>query len=418
MPEPALAVVYSSREWADRVVRHVTDHGGGRVRLRVVDARVALEEQFDVLIAEDITSFLNPRFVQEVRRRGRRVLGVYDPEEPTGKERLLDLGVDDVIESTAPAESFVRVLAGIVPAADLGGADAAGDMAVQGLDGAGPLPGRSRGGAPRPRGLLWAIGGPPGGCGASEVSVGLAHALRRRGEASILLDAEDVAPALAQRLALPPIPNIRTAIDAVFHGAGSLSEALMPVSGGFALLAGLANPADWSQVRPQEIVEVAAELAGTGAQVVANIGPALEDLPAAGGPDRYGMSRVLVASADVLVGVGVATPVGVARLVAWIAEVAVLAPGTPLHLAINKAPASRFIRSEVEAELQRSFSPASLHFVPVDDGVDKAAWRGELVAPGPFTRAVEALAASVLHQAGRQSAPVQRRRRRVLGRAS
>jgi MinD-like ATPase involved in chromosome partitioning or flagellar assembly len=413
--EPELAVVYSSREWADRVVRHVTNHGGGRVRLRVVDARVAMEEEFDVLIAEDITSFLNPRFVQEVRRRGRRVLGVYDPEEPTGKERLLDLGVDDVIESTAPAESFVRVLAGILPVEHPGSVD----IDLQGLDAAGPVPGRSAAGGPRARGLLCVVGGPPGGCGASEVSVELAHALRRRGEVPVLLDAEDVAPALAQRLALPPIPNIRTAIDAVFHGAGLLSEALMPVTGGgFDLLAGLANPADWAQVRPQEIAEVAAELSGTGAQVVANVGSALEDLPAAGGPDRYGMSRVLVACADALVGVGVATPVGVARLVAWIAEVVVLAPGTPLHLAINKAPASRFIRSEVEAELQRNFLPASLHFVPVDDGVDQAAWRGELVAPGPFTRAVEALAASVLHQAGRQAAPAPRRRRRMLGRAS
>lgn len=413
--EPALAVVYSSREWADRVVRHVTDHGGGRVRLRVVEARVALEEEFDVLVAEDITSFLNPRFVQEVRRRGRRVLGVYDPEEPTGKERLLELGVDDVIESTAPAETFVRALAGLLPPEDAG----PGDTAVPALDGAGAVPARGPGGVPPARGLLWAVGGPPGGCGASEVSVELAHALRRRGKASILLDAEDVAPALAQRLALPPIPNIRTAIDAVFHGAGLLHEALMPVTGGgFGLLAGLANPADWSQVRPHEIVEVAAELSGSGAQVIANVGSALEDLPAAGGPDRYGMSRALIASADVLVGVGVATPVGVARLVAWIAEVLVLAPGAPLHLAINKAPASRFIRSEVEAELHRSFLPASFHFLPVDDGVDKAAWRGELVAPGPFTRAVEALAASVLHHAGRPATPAPRRRRKLLGRAS
>ena len=39
MAEPELAVVYSPREWANRVVRHITDHGGGRVRLRVVDRR-------------------------------------------------------------------------------------------------------------------------------------------------------------------------------------------------------------------------------------------------------------------------------------------------------------------------------------------------------------------------------------------
>ena len=43
MAEPELAVVYSPREWANRVVRHITDHGGGRVRLRVVDRRAWAE---------------------------------------------------------------------------------------------------------------------------------------------------------------------------------------------------------------------------------------------------------------------------------------------------------------------------------------------------------------------------------------
>ena len=146
MAEPELAVVYSPREWANRVVRHITDHGGGRVRLRVVDRRVCLEEEFDVLIAEDVTSFLDDRFVKELRGRGRRILGVYDPAEPTGKERLLELGVDDVIESTAPAEDFVRSIGRIRPArapepapgvdGDLAGAAAQGDERREG-----PAPG-------------------------------------------------------------------------------------------------------------------------------------------------------------------------------------------------------------------------------------------------------------------------------------
>ena len=59
---------------------------------------------------------------------------------------------------------------------------------------------------------------------------------------------------------------------------------------------------------------------------------------------------------------------------------------------VNKAPASRFVRGEVEAEILRNFAPASLTVVPLDPAVEKAAWRGELVAPGSFTRAVEALA--------------------------
>ncbi|HEY2665497.1 MAG TPA: hypothetical protein VGK51_01520 [Actinomycetota bacterium] len=412
MAEPELAVVYSPREWANRVVRHVTDHGGGRVRLRVVDRRVCLEEEFDVLIAEDVTSFLDARLVSELRRRGRQILGVYDPDEPTGKDRLLELGVDDVIEDRAPAEEYVRKIARILPSTPrltpkLTPPSSArsspvrdGELAAieASLEGAGS-PGHPRIGHPVHglRGRVCAVGGPPGGCGASEVAVELARAGRRRGETSLLVDADEVVPSLAQRLGLPPIPNIRTAIDAVFHGGGRLHDALLPVAaGGFELLAGLANPGDWPQVRPQEAAEVVAELRGLRDHVVVNVGAHTEDLARVGAADRYGVTREVLAAADVVVGVGMATPVGVARLVAWIADVVVLAPGRPVHLVVNRAPASRFVRGEVEAELLRNYAPASLTVVPLDPAVEKAAWRGELVAHGPFTRAVEGLADRVL----------------------
>ena len=424
MAEPELAVVYSPREWANRVVRHITDHGGGRVRLRVVDRRVCLEEEFDVLIAEDVTSFLDARLVSELRRRGRQILGVYDPDEPTGKDRLLELAVDDVIEDRAPAEEFVRKIARILPLTPklaptprptssprsspaLGGELAAIEASLEGADRAGPSAGHP---AHRLRGRICAVGGPPGGCGASEVAVELARAGRRRGETSLLVDADEVAPSLAQRLGLPPIPNIRTAIDALFHGAGRLHDALLPMAaGGFELLAGLANPADWSQVRPQEAAEVVGELRGLRDHVIVNVGAHTEDLARHGGADRYGVTREVLGGADSVVGVGVATPVGVARLVSWIADVVLLAPGRPVHLVVNKAPASRFVRGEVEAEILRNFAPASLTVLPLDPAVEKAAWRGELVGPGPFTRAVEGLADIALAPAARAgAAPGQR----------
>ena len=408
MAEPELAVVYSPREWANRVVRHITDHGGGRVRLRVVDRRVCLEEEFDVLIAEDVTSFLDARLVSELRRRSRQILGVYDPDEPTGKDRLLELGVDDVIEDRAPAEEFVRKIARILPSTPTSTPTLTPGSSPQfspGLDGElaaleASLESADRSGRPsighpahRHRGRVCAVGGPPGGCGASEVAVELAHAGRRRGETSLLVDADEVAPSLAQRLGLPPIPNIRTAIDALFHGAGRLHDALLPVAaGGFELLTGLANPADWPQVRPQEVAEVVGELRGLRDHVIVNVGAHTEDLARLGVADRYGVTRGVLGGTDIVVGVGVATPVGVARLVSWIADVVLLAPGRPVHLVVNKAPASRFVRGEVEAEILRNFAPASLTVVPLDPAVEKAAWRGELVAPGSFTRAVEALA--------------------------
>jgi len=133
--------------------------------------------------------------------------------------------------------------------------------------------------------------------------------------------------------------------------------------------------------------------------VVVNVGALTEDLARQGAADRYGVTREVLAAADAIVGVGVATPVGIARLVAWIADVVAIAPGRPVHLAVNKVSPSRFVRGEVEGEILRSFAPASLHFVPFDEAVETAAWSGALVAPGPFTKAVDALAAAALPRA-------------------
>lgn len=407
MREPELAVVFSPRDWANRVVRYVTDHGGGRVRLRVIDGRVALEEQFDLLIAEDITSFLDARFVQELRRRGRLILGVYDPSEPAGKEGLLKLGVADVIEHTAPSEDFVRKITALVAESGREGQDSLRGSEVEGL-----LPGERAGPGREHDGFVTVVGGPPGGCGATELSIQLARGARQSGESCVLVDADDMAPSLAQRLGLPLIPNIRSAVDALFHNAGRLQDVLVLVGRvGFDVMVGMASAADWSHLRPAEVAEVIGELASLRDHVVVNVGSQLEDLASAGGPDRFGLARAMVGSADSIVGVGLATPLGVTRLLAWVAEVRALAPGSPIHLAVNQAADSSFERGELAEEIRRVFIPNTLHFLPFDQKVRKAGWRGEVVAPGPYTKAVDRAARAILP--GTPARPVPQARSRA-----
>ncbi len=73
---------------ADRVHRFLSDHGGARVRAQVLTPEDALAEDYQVLIIDDICSFLTPRLVAEVQRQGRLVLGVFDPSDPPdAKER-------------------------------------------------------------------------------------------------------------------------------------------------------------------------------------------------------------------------------------------------------------------------------------------------------------------------------------------
>ncbi|HEX2029217.1 MAG TPA: hypothetical protein VHF25_14580, partial [Nitriliruptorales bacterium] len=228
--EPEIAIVVSPRDWAERLHRFVADHGGARVRARVLDAREALDDVYAVLVAEDLTSFLTPRLVEQLHARGRRVLGVHDPGEPWGRRRLDDLGIDETIELDAAPEEFVRAIEALAAGMSLdyeltelvarvGTRPVRADAASGKSDGASP------------GGTLTSVGGPSGGVGVTEVALGLAVALAARGEPTVLLDGDELAPCLAQRLGLPLHPNIRTAIDAVEHRSGRLEDALVEVPG-------------------------------------------------------------------------------------------------------------------------------------------------------------------------------------------
>ena len=91
------------------------------------------------------------------------------------------------------------------------------------------------------------------------------------------------------------------------------------------------------QIRPGEVVRVIDRLAADGATVVADGLGSLQDLA---GPTRgrFATARALAAEADVLVAVCDASPVGVARLLAWTVEARALAPATPVIVAVNRAP--------------------------------------------------------------------------------
>ena len=408
MFEPEIVLAASPREWSQRLHRHVVDHGGARVRATVLDPREALRERCDVFLVDDTTSFLSRHLVDELHCGGRRVLGVYDPDDERGKGDLTDLGVDAVLARTAPPAAFVEAIASLT-ASSRGADDAAFDRLVAQLDERGARPGQTPD-APTADGRLLVVGGPPGGTGATEVTVALGAAAARRGLRAVLVDADDCAPSLAQRLALPLWPNLRTAVDAVAHAEGRLQEALtVAPRAGVAVLAGLSSPRDWADVRPAEVLAVLDRLLDLGVSVAANVGAVLEALPAQG-PQRYGLTRAVVGRADVIVAVGTATPVGVARLLSWSADAAELAPAATLQPLVNRAPVSAFKRDEIADELGRVAGLSPPLFVPEDRRVEAAAWAGEPVADGPFTRAVERLAAALL--------PAPQRRRRWSGPAA
>lgn len=409
---PGIAIVRSSRGWARTLHRYVVDHGGAVVRARPLEERQAIEEGYEVLIADDISSFLSRHIVEELHRRGRRVLGVYDPDEmaasgeSTGKLRLLRLGVDGVIEAHASPEEFVRVIEDLAPArqraqVDLVAAEATIDLAEPQENpfeatGAGQIVLAPRAHMVRRRGIVTAVTGASGGCGVTEVATELARALGRRGERTVLVDGDELAPCLAQRLSLALHPNLRTAVDVVEHGTGRLAECLTVIASNLEVLVGIPHPKDWVELRGSDMSAVVEELARGRPQVVVNASPEIEDLTAFGAADRFGMSRAAINAADSVVIVCTPTPVGVARLIDRVAELTEFVDNKPIHIAINRVQKGTFKRNEIKREIERSFTPASLHFLPSDPRVERAGWEGTLIPAGEFTRAVASSLAGVI----------------------
>ena len=372
MNEIEVALAVSARVWPDRLHRFLADHGGARVRAQVLAPEDALAESYEVLIIDDVSSFLTPRLVQELQRRQRMVLGVFDPADgQDGKERLRECGVDQVIESAASAEEFVVAVRALVALAPYQRADEfeeSEDLATGGR--------------------LIAVGAPPGGCGATEVAIGIASRLARSGP-TVLLDVDEVAPSVAQRLGLSLLPNLRTAIDVIQHRSGDFGRSLQSV-GDVMVLCGFSGERDWMEVRPIELQDLISELRSRFGFLVANVGPLL-DSGGFGDGERVGLSRSVVAAADAVVGVGLGHPVSVSRTISWTLAATSLNATATRSLIINRSPRSVYRRGEIRLEVTRATGLA-VEFLPDDGRVEAAAWVGKPVAAGKFRRAIDRLA--------------------------
>lgn len=385
MSDLELGIVVSARDWDEQLHRFTVDHGGARVRIRVLSPEDAIAETFDVLIVDDITSFLTRHLVDVLHSQRKLVLGVFDSDHSAdGERRLKELGIDHTIEATSPPEEFLRVLDRI--------AEQLGPRAVASVEGVERLAPQ----AEPDRGVVTVVGGPEGGVGSTEVAIAVARHLRGGSRNAVVVDADDVNPSIAQRLGLALHPNLRTAVDALQHRTGGLMGSLtFPRHADVEVLAGLSNPQDWIELRPTEVTAVVDGLAGERSHVVIDISARIEDLSYFGGPPRYALARSMVERADRLVAVGLPTPIGLARLLGWIATARDMAPDLPIHVVINKAPKATYVQGELQAELVRSYLPASITFIPEDRRVADAAWEGESVPSGPFQKGILELVASM-----------------------
>lgn len=352
---PEIALAASAREWPDRLHRHLLDHGGARVVVRVMGPDQATSNRYDVLLIDDISSFLTPRLVTVIKKAGCGVVGVFDPEDgPDAKRRLLECGISDVVESDATADELLHAVR----------------SAVQHRFDSVPDSGTTEDGA-------WSIGvtGATDGVGATEVSVALARSLSRNLE-TVLVDLDPIWPSIAPRLDLPLHPNLRTAVDRILHDSARVSSVIHHV-GHLSVVGGLADHGSAGPISHTEV-----------AMLLDVLGPLKEVLVADLGSlgNAYG---AIISRFDSLALVGTGDPVGVTRLLRSVDRVGGLIEEDRLVVVVNKTLGSRYHESEVRAEISTAYPSLPMVLMPFDRRVSEAMWEGSLTDRGRFARSVE-----------------------------
>lgn len=347
----------SARDWPDRVHRFLLDHGGASVRARVMSASEALETQYEVLLIDDICSFLTPRLVRRLRDQEKDIVGVFSPQDgPDAKRRLLECGVTDVIESNAGPEEFLKAV-----------------VAATGYRGSGQKDRRPR---RRASGYRIGVRSAATGSGATEVAIGIASRIGLSRPVT-LVDFDQQHPGLAHRLDLPVHPNLRTAVDLAHHDPDRLEGALLGFSD-LLVVGGLATGSEGDPFRAGELIGLLEELAAIRRLLVLDMGDS---------PEVRGLT------CDIEVMVGEASPVGLARLLHALED---QPPSGPERVAVvNRAPAGRR-RDDIRVEMERALGSTPAVVLPEDDRVRRAAWDGVLVGRGRFAAAIERFADLIL----------------------
>lgn len=358
MVTPDIAMAASARDWPDRLHRFILDHGGGRVVNRVMSAEQATGSSFDVLLIDDVCSFLSPRLVSLVKQSGREVIGVYLPEDGSdAKRRLLECGISDVIETEASPEEFLsKMRATMAHRVPTGPSEWVAESSA----------------------FRIGVTGACEGVGITEISIALALSISRSVD-TVLVDLDSKWPSVAQRLDLPLHPNIRTAIDHALHRPDRLAEALQDLEG-LAVLGGRGDAGHGAEISRADALMLLDALGSSTEVLVVDLGPMTE------------VAAALIREFDTVMVVGTGTPVGVGRLIRTVGIVRGRHPPTSLVAVANKTARGGFQRSEVVAEIGRALPDVPVVTLPVDPGIEEAAWNGTVTGKGRFSRAVDDVA--------------------------
>lgn len=380
--EPRLLVGATQDGWVTDLTQWVSEHGGAQLVGQALTPNDADDVDFDVLVLDSWSSLLTRRMVDQVQRDGRAVLVLVNSERPEAEDnRLTDLGVTISMPVSAEAERIVSRAAEVA---------AVRKFIDTELDD--PFPTQDDASDHGDDHRLFVV---TGADGVTEIAVNLASRLARSDRETVLVDLDTVHPAIAQRLDLPILPNLLIASDHIRNGRFG-SNSVVAHSTGLDVIPGLANPREWDELSLIDAGELLNGLLEQYAVTVAVVHSMLEDLaPLSGLEGRFDVGRHTVEKADEVLVTASGSPMGLVRALNTISDVRNLTQ-VPVHVAVNRMPSDGFMRNEWTRELERTFTPGSIRYLPIDSRVPKAAWDGRLLDRGAFSKAIGQVTADLV----------------------
>jgi MinD-like ATPase involved in chromosome partitioning or flagellar assembly len=287
------------------------------------------------LVSADLRALDRPA-LHELANHGVEVAGVVAPGDDMGERRLRQLGltvvlradlasheIDDALDSLDSRVSPVAEEESVASAADLGEADRT-VVAAQ----------------------VIAVWGPTGAPGRSTVALNLAAELARSAP-TLLVDCDTYGSSVAQSFGLlDEAPGVAAAARAADQGAldlAALARIAPEVVPGLRVLTGIPRADRWTELRAPSVAHLLTVARQLSQFVVVDCGFAIEDDEELSydtlAPRRNAATLTALESADDLLVVGTADPVGLQRLVRAVQDLAAVPSPTP-RIVVNRVRAS------------------------------------------------------------------------------
>jgi Flp pilus assembly CpaE family ATPase len=356
--------------------------------------------------------------VARLEAAGVAVVGLVEPGDERGADRLRQLGVRQVLPADAAPDAIAQALREAVAGAPSGGRDVADPRAALPVLGALDEPEER----PAGRGRVIAVWGPTGAPGRTTVAVGVADELSRLGVSALLVDADVYGGVVAQVLGLlDESPGLAGA--ARLAAAGTLDAAGMlrlawAVRPHLRVLTGLARADRWPELRPRAVTAVLEEARRLAEVTVVDCGFNLEDDEElsfdTAAPRRNGATLAVLEAADTVLCVSGADPVSLQRSIRALGELRDVLPGVEPVVVVNqvrRGPVPGDPRREIAEALERFAGHPVRFCLPADRrATDAALASGRTLAEVAGTSALRAELRTLAAALGDVPAPSRQRR--------